>query len=304
MLHTSDNQLNIGRLSLKACCWLSLWLICSLSLPAQRIELSLDSTTLFVGSPLTLSLRIRDYRATDTPSIALKEQQQWNGLEVLKIHKPLSVSPHFEQQLVLTAWDSGLFRLSALPLKSSLALSPQTSPLEVRFVRPKIDPNQPFKDIKPPTSPALTWQELLPYLLLGLMVVVVLLAGLWWLQKRKRKPATKAAHTPSLSDTALGKLREIESMKLWQRGEGKLYFTRLTDVMRTYIEKKYEIPASDLTSAEILLQLERKTDSVQKQSLAYLFELADKVKFAKHEASQAECEKALEMACKCLKEGF
>lgn len=171
-------------------------------------------------------------------------------------------------------------------------------------MRPKIDPNQPFKDIKPPISPALTWQELLPYLLVGLIVVALLLAGLWWLQKRKRKPAAKPSHNPTLTETALAKLREIESMKLWQRSEGKLYFTRLTDVMRTYIEKKYEIPASDLTSGEILLQMERKTDGVQKQSLVYLFELADRVKFAKHEATQAECEKAIEMAYKCLKEGF
>jgi hypothetical protein len=65
----------------------------------------------------------------------------------------------------------------------------------------------------------------------------------------------------------------------------KLYYTRLTEITRLYIERQYGIPAMEQTTDEIMLAF-RKTnreDSLLDEMLKELLELADLVKFARED---------------------
>ncbi len=90
---------------------------------------------------------------------------------------------------------------------------------------------------------------------------------------------------------AFAALAELRSEHLWQSGEYKGYYSRLTDILRTYISGRYGVAAMEMTTPEIIaaskqLELPRRCE----MELQELLRDADLVKFAKaqFEASQNE----------------
>ena len=43
--------------------------------------------------------------------------------------------------------------------------------------------------------------------------------------------------------------------KLWQQGEIKQYYSELTDILRIYIENRWDIQAMEMVSSEIIESL-------------------------------------------------
>lgn len=83
---------------------------------------------------------------------------------------------------------------------------------------------------------------------------------------------------------ALNKLNELEKAQLWQRGEVKEYQSRLTYVLREYLEGRYGIQALESTTGEINEAL-RKSEVTEdrRNKIRELLQVADLVKFAKAE---------------------
>ena len=75
----------------------------------------------------------------------------------------------------------------------------------------------------------------------------------------------------------------LSGEKLWQQDRIKEYYTRLTGIIRSYMFRRFGIPAMEMTTYEILDQWERKgmhRDDL-KDRLRELLGLADLVKFAR-----------------------
>src|SRR5690606_27320714 len=96
---------------------------------------------------------------------------------------------------------------------------------------------------------------------------------------------------------ALEALRKLKSEKLWQEGEFKKYYTQLTDILRIYILRVFEIDALDMTSSEILENIKLKNLSEELYSkLKFILTNADLVKFAKEKPLPEINENAIEYA--------
>jgi hypothetical protein len=92
-------------------------------------------------------------------------------------------------------------------------------------------------------------------------------------------------------------LRDIEDEKLWQKGLIKIYYTRVTEVIRRYFERRFIFLALEMTSDEILQRLKRIEETQQiRTELRSFFTTADLVKFAKYEPSVPEHENELRWA--------
>lgn len=78
------------------------------------------------------------------------------------------------------------------------------------------------------------------------------------------------------------KMDEIKAEKSWQKGDPKVYYTELTDVIRTYIKERFGFNAMEMTSSEIIERLTQEQDKASIDEMRLLFETADLVKFAKH----------------------
>ena len=84
---------------------------------------------------------------------------------------------------------------------------------------------------------------------------------------------------------AFRELDKLKEEKIWEKGQVKLYYTRLTEVSRQYIERQYGIPAMEQTSHEIMKAFKKsnREDSLLDEMLKELLELADLVKFARED---------------------
>ena len=102
---------------------------------------------------------------------------------------------------------------------------------------------------------------------------------------------------------ALRELDRLREEKLWQRSEFKTYYTRLTEIIRQYIERRYGIPAMEMTSYEILdaWKLEEQPEEDLAAQLNRLLNLADLVKFAKEKPLASDNEENLERAYEFVK---
>lgn len=66
------------------------------------------------------------------------------------------------------------------------------------------------------------------------------------------------------------KIEEIRANKAWQRENPKLYYTELTDVIRTYIQERFGFNAMEMTSSEIIEHLLHEKDKESIRDLKYL----------------------------------
>lgn len=159
----------------------------------------------------------------------------------------------------------------------------------------KIDTTKDIKDIKEPLKIPLTLQEIAPYII-GAFIIAVLAALITWYfieRRNKKKPLDEKYLLPP-HVWALKELDKLQQQKLWQSGEIKNYYSRLTDIARTYIELRYKIPAMEKTTDELMLSMHK---GIMKQSLKKelndVLVLSDFVKFAKAQPDFLENEMSL-----------
>jgi len=83
---------------------------------------------------------------------------------------------------------------------------------------------------------------------------------------------------------ALERLEKLREQKLWQSGKLKMYHSEISEILRDYIEKRYNVNALEETTDEIMygLRLHAIPNDV-KEKLFQILTLADLVKFAKEQ---------------------
>ena len=199
-----------------------------------------------------------------------------------------SVSYH--QQWTITAFDSGAYVFPSIPVlspDSQLLAQSQALPFFVNTVA--VDTTAAIRDIKGIAKVPLTFKEVLPYLLIGLAAIAVIALLVWFILKheRKSKPKKKVVKAkPKVKPhiTALKELEKLKVKKLWQNGQVKQYYSELTDILRTYIDGRYDINAMEMISSDILKELEGKDLPQElRKELEQTLGIADLVKFAKME---------------------
>lgn len=136
---------------------------------------------------------------------------------------------------------------------------------------------------------------------LALLALTLLIV---WLKRRSgriRAPAPRPLGPPDLE--ALAAIDALMDSDLLEQGELKEFFTRLGDIMREYLFRRFGMPAHELTSYEIMLAFDAAPELGKSQNAVRLrdmlngvFELSDLVKFAKHRPERTGIEDAVDLA--------
>jgi len=174
--------------------------------------------------------------------------------------------------------------------------------LEVTTIQIDTISYKPF-DVKEQMNYPYTVKEFLPWagILITFVALVILVVRWWKNRKSKNSLFGKPAEPDSPYIAALKELEKIRNQKLWQNNQMKLYYTRITDVLREYIEARFGLQAMEKTSAEILQELlPAGIEKNEYESLKELLEVADLVKFAKYVASELENENAIPRAIRFI----
>lgn len=142
-----------------------------------------------------------------------------------------------------------------------------------------------LRDIKPlvpvPLGPA--WWEIALWVLLGVAVLVG--AWLWW-KRRSRAPEPVAPPEPA-DVIALRALRAVRLVDGADIAIVRKYYFEISSIVRTYVEARFGLNATDLTTEEILQMLRdaREVREDARMDLRAFLLASDAVKFAKRDPS-------------------
>ena len=127
-------------------------------------------------------------------------------------------------------------------------------------------------------------------------VLVVVVIVVWW--KRRRIFEFVTPKIPA-HELAYRELERLLAEKLLDEGQIKLFYYKLSDILRHYIENRFGLHAPERTSEEFLEEL-RSSDVLQtdhKQLLKEYMQHCDLVKFAEYQPESEDIQKTFD-ACK------
>ncbi len=260
--------------------------------PQIVVEQKMDAVGMLIGEQAHLSLEVTASKKSIVEFPQFEPSQILvPGVEVLSwSDDTMSVDDNtriFIRKYTLTSFDESLYPIPAIPVKvDEKEYKGKAGALKVisvdvdtlhpgNFFPPKAIQNNPF-----------LVSEWLPMLLQSLLLFVLLVMGYYLYCRIKN-------HRPIISivrvikkipahQTALKEIEKLKEERLVSSENNKLYYTRLTDVLRRYIQERYGFNAMDMTTDEIIHHLHKTNDKAKLDEMSDLFQTADLVKFAKY----------------------
>lgn len=117
------------------------------------------------------------------------------------------------------------------------------------------------------------------------LIILLCVGGYLWHKNRKPQDVVvviKPKSIPKPWDEALRQLESLKQLKLWESGRDKEYFTKLTDLLRKYLDRRFGINAMEMTSRQIMDTLRDMPQVKDKREFVrQILDIADFVKFAK-----------------------
>lgn len=269
------------------------------------VSASIDSTVLMIGDQTDLHLQVT-HDATEQVTLPVFGEQLQDGIEIVDktIVDTLNLPDgrvQLNQYLTLTSFKDSLFAIEPIAVTRGEDTF-RTEPMALNIVQPfEVDTTLAITDIKDIEKAPIWWWGIIRWILLGLLIAGLCVGGyyLWrWLES-KRKPAEEPVDPDLLrpaDEVALEKLDEIKAQKIWKDGKVKEYQTELTDVVREYIGRRFEVHSTEKTSDETLREMKPLIEKDLYTRLSKMLQLADLVKFAKWHTTPDENEQALTTA--------
>jgi hypothetical protein len=280
---------------------------------AQEVSVysKLDTNSILIGDQVKMSIGI---------SMPVSTKVNWpiipdtilGYIKVLgrsKLDTAFSADKHsvtLNQSFLMTTFDSGFYsipqiRFSTHTTTDTTATYYMTAPLFLSVHTMNVDTTQAMKPIKGPIRVPIGFMEVFPWVLGGLLIIVIVFLILFYIRKRKKaEPLFRIKPRTILKprEFALDEIEKLRIKRLWQNGKIKEYHSELTGIIRKYVEGQYSIMAMELTSDEILEALKDQPTMTGRpiSLLKDILTLADLVKFAKAQPLPDVHEKSLEDA--------
>ena len=150
--------------------------------------------------------------------------------------------------------------------------------LEVQSVLP--EEAEDILDIKSPLDVPPAWWTYWPWLLAGLLPGLLA----WWFWRRRKRGVTgRRAGLPLLppEEEALAALRALEVSDLLRGEQVKPFYTKLSEILRHYLWRRFGIVALEATTSEIVLQLSKTGAGALSGPANSILQECDLVKFAR-----------------------
>lgn len=264
---------------------------CNLFSQDVIVKAKVDTNKILIGDQINLELLIKSKPPTEIilpvfqDTLGKFEIVSFDAIDTQKTDDELIL----KRKIKLTIFDSGshfIPPISLLYLKTSVNqyATVQTDSLPIYVSGIEVDTTKDIKDIKGIIEVPYSIWDYIPYILV--VLGIILIAGLVYyftrkFRRRKEAIAEEMKLPPHI--IALKELKQLDSEKLWQRGEIKQFHIRLTEIVRKYIERRFSIQALEMISSEIIDELNH-LGSIDKELVKKMersFGISDLVKFAK-----------------------
>ncbi|MFY0628739.1 MAG: hypothetical protein JXR05_00080 [Flavobacteriaceae bacterium] len=252
---------------------------------SQQVEVKVDTTNIRIGEQFFYQISV-----DDTTSVIVPKLENLKGLEIVEDLKMDTVKSNLIKKYLLTGFDSGAFYIPSQQIfirnrayiTDSILINVAT--VAVDTTKQKMFP------IKAIQSEPYVFDDFKPYLIWVILGLLLIAALIYYLKTRKKEEITEEEIIALLPpyEEAIERLHKLDGKLLWQNNEIKKYYSELTEIVRTYVEKELKIPALESTTDEIIdtlieynkeQTLEASEETIKK--LKGLLSEADLVKFAK-----------------------
>ncbi len=302
---------------------IALTFLCTLNFASAKVTVTakLDSVNLLMGNMTTLGLEVVQdkgkpggfpmFRNVDPSlgyvgvcgdSIELRTSFKADTVELG------SGRIQINYKVPLQAFDSGTYRLPEFVYVSESDTA-RSNALTLQVVPVKVTADDPIAGFAPVAEPeGKKFFDFVPDWLADfwwiIIIAVVAIAAFIWAMRRYKKEGTvlKKKPEPTPYETAMKNLRELKARNLWEQGMEKEYFTRLTDILRIYLDKRFGINAMEMTTREIMDRLYESDVKDKRDYVRQILSVADFVKFAKVRPLPADNIAAYENAVKFVEE--
>jgi len=263
----------------------SILFLSTLTFAQTKVDISLDTNRALVGDVIQMDINVNSNVQVIWPDIEVLiapiEVQSFSEIDsVLK-----SNLNRYHQNLSIQLFDTGDFVLPQLPFVSSEGDTFYTDSLNISFVPVLLDTTNVVFDIKGPEDVPFNFSEAKPIVYGSFIILVLILLIYYLIQKIKiKKGVIEEEIAPSIpcEIEALEALKNLESRGLCEMGEIKNHYVQLTEILRCYFDRQFEIETIESTTDEIVERLKEKNiDSSLLIDVTQLLEEADLVKFAK-----------------------
>ena len=268
------------------------------------VSAAIDSTAIYIGDQTDMHLSAT-MEPTEQASLPRYGEMLIDGIEIVnRTGVDTTVLQdgrvQLNQTLTLTSFSDSLFFIPPQPFVSGEDTL-WSDGMSLNVIQPfEIDTTLAITDIKPLQRAPIWWWGIIRWVLLAIGCILLGI-GAWyfikWAMHRKKGGELQLAEVEKrpAEEVALEKLDKIKAEKIWQEGKVKEYHTELTDVIREYIGRRYEVKSTEKTSDETLRELKPLMGEQKElfERLRKMLSLADLVKFAKWHTTPDENESAL-----------
>ena len=271
-----------------------------------RLDSQVDLTQVTVGDLIRFTLTV-----TAGPGVEVDLPEPEPDLDEFEILGHEAAGPVEEEgnrvwtvAYTLALYETGSFEIPPVPVNyrgdGIQAGSVETQAHSVRVESTLSDDAKDILDIKGPLEIPRSLWSLWPWAVAALAVAALVFL---YLRRRGGEAPSAVSREPRLPpyDEAYQALCRLRDSGLLEEGQLKPYFTRISEIIRRYLERRYLIHAMESTTTQLLDQL-RKTalalDDVQ--LFRDFFPCCDLVKFAKYAPPVPEQERVTALAFRIL----
>ena len=262
-----------------------------------RLELTLDRSSLTTAESAVLRLAVE---ADEGATVAFPDSEA--GFGEFAVVRDEEVSERLldggrverVREYVLQPFLPGEYELPPLTvtLNDSDSISSEALTIPVESVLPDPETADLLDIAEPLDMPAPWW-----WWALGALLLAVAAGGAWWWWKRRKEKLSAPRVVPP-HEIALTALDALLSEGLLAGGAVELFYLRLSDIVRHYIEDQFSLRAPEQTTEEFLAAMSRGPHIRRDHQtlLRDFLQRADMVKFAKFVPAAEETGGAVEAA--------
>lgn len=259
----------------------------------HSVKASLDSAYLLMGRQTRLHLEIIEDKDA-AGQLLIKGDTLVKEVEVIDMSHADTTDlgnnrVQINRDLIIQSFDSGLYTLPPILYVSGSDTSVSES-LTLKVIPVSVDSLATIHTYAGVEEGESRWYDFLPdwitdywgWYLLAIMLIAGGVAGYLLVTKKGRAAILPAKKPVPPYELAMRQLNELKEQHLCENGQEREFYTRLTEILRDYLARRFGINAMEMTSSQIVSVLESNAETkLPNRYMKQILEIADFVKFAK-----------------------
>jgi len=255
------------------------------------VNSAVDKDKILIGDVVTYSVQVAHDENIELQMPALAANLGAFEIRDYKVLDPVKRDKEIVEQTnySISTFDTGEFEIPGLAVQfratgDSTWQTIKSEPILITVASLDPDSSGDIRDIKMPVTPPRDYRAIIKWSVVGLLGLALIAFIIYYIKRRRQGKSLlprRARPQRPAHEIALEALDALVGSDLLSRGEVKEYYTRLSDIVRQYIENRYFIMALEMTTTQLLRAMqEASLAEMNVATIADLFSTCDLVKFA------------------------